>query len=320
MSERAQRQMEADAAHPWQAGGIGAFLRELIDDASLFPPAMLPLAEAVAQHVEHRRGPYRWALARFVCPASRLRDLPSAMPDGSGPWRLSVVLDLAANEPWPAALTGALAEVSRFRESGMGNVESLEARLPAGAEAGEFARALAEAAAAAPGARPFVELPFGEDWELAIPRALEGIARLGGGVGAKVRCGGSRPQDFPTAPQLARFIVCCARLALPLKATAGLHHPLPHPDPQLRVRQHGFLNVIGGALLAVAGHIAEPDLVELLSDDAPSSFRLDAEGFGWRDRILTPDEVQRGRRLVTCFGSCSFLEPLEGLCALLGIP
>jgi hypothetical protein len=320
MREGLQQQKKTEGVHPWQQGGIGAFLQELIDDASLFPPAMLPMAEAVAQHLEYRRGPYHWALARFVCPASRLPELTSIVSEEGGPWRLSVILDMAGHMPWTVSLATALKEVSRFQEAGRGSVESLEARLPAGAEVEEFASAMAEAATVAPGARPFVELPLAEGWEVGIPRALEAMARLEGKVGAKVRCGGTRSQDFPTPHQLARFITWCARLGLPLKATAGLHHPLPHPDPLLGIRQHGFLNVIGGALMAVSGQVDEDALLELLCDDHPARFRLDAYGFAWRDRTLPPEEIERGRRLVTCFGSCSFLEPLEGLAALLGKP
>ena len=121
----------------------------------------------------------------------------------------------------------------------------------------------------------------------------------------------------PDVEEAVREVACCARLGVPFKATAGLHHPLPHPDPVLNIRQHGFLNVIGGALLAVGGQVDEGELVALLEDDAPNSFRLDHDGFSWRGHRLTPEEIERGRRLVTCFGSCSFLEPMEGLVALL---
>jgi len=318
MSEGIQLPGEAVKGHLWQ-GGIGAFLWELIDDASLFPPAMLPMPLALAQHVEHRRGPYRWALARFVCPASRLQELLLSVPPHGGSWRLSVVLDLASDAPWGLALENALGHVSQFRGSGQGEVESLEVRLPSGVRPRELAEALAEGAkGVAPNARPFIELPFGEKWEEEIPRALEEIASLNGAVGAKVRCGGSRAQDFPTAAQLGRFINNCALLRLPLKATAGLHHPLPYYDPVLQVRHHGFLNVVGGALLAVNGRVEERELTELLSDDSPNYFRLDAKGFSWRDRAVAPKEIEEGRKIVTCFGSCSFLEPMEGLASLLG--
>ncbi len=302
-------------------GAAGAFLHRLIDDASPFPPASLPLAEAVGQHRAHRHGPYRWLLGRFVVTASRLGDLLPLLREEDAPRRLSVVLNPAPDRPWPDAVGDALATVAAFAEGaqGLATVESLEARLPAGAEATAFARALAEGAGARGlGASLFVEVPFGEGWERQVPAALEAVAAAG--LGAKVRCGGSRAQDFPTVPQLARFIAVCARLGLPFKATAGLHHPLPHPDEALDITQHGFLNVLGGALLAYCGRLDEDGLAEMLADADPSRFHLDAEGFGWRDVCLGAAEVARGRQRVLCFGSCSFLEPIEGLQALFALP
>jgi hypothetical protein len=63
-----------------------ALLAELIDHAPLFPPASLPLDEALAEHERARAGEHAWMLRRFVAPASRLREL-------DGELRLSVVLD-----------------------------------------------------------------------------------------------------------------------------------------------------------------------------------------------------------------------------------
>ena len=67
-----------------------ALLGELIDHAPLFPPASLPLDEALAEHDRARGGEHAWMLRRFVAPASRLAEL-----DGDD-LRLSVVIDLPA--------------------------------------------------------------------------------------------------------------------------------------------------------------------------------------------------------------------------------
>jgi len=64
-----------------------ALLSGLIDHAPLFPPASLPLPEAVAADERARASASGFALGRFVCPASRLAELP---PVGRG---ISVVLD-----------------------------------------------------------------------------------------------------------------------------------------------------------------------------------------------------------------------------------
>jgi hypothetical protein len=67
-----------------------ALLAQLIDHAPLFPPASMPLDEAVAAHARARASEHAWLLGRFVVPASRLGEL------GDLPLRLSVVLDAPA--------------------------------------------------------------------------------------------------------------------------------------------------------------------------------------------------------------------------------
>jgi len=64
-----------------------ALLAQLIDHAPLFPPASLPLPVAVAEDERARQSRDAFMLARFVCPAARLGELPDI---GRG---VSVVLD-----------------------------------------------------------------------------------------------------------------------------------------------------------------------------------------------------------------------------------
>jgi len=67
-------------------------LEGLIDHAPLFPPASLPLEEALEDHRRALASPHSWMVSRFVCPASRLADL-----DGE-PLRLSIVADEPVDE------------------------------------------------------------------------------------------------------------------------------------------------------------------------------------------------------------------------------
>lgn len=59
----------------------------LIDHAPLYPPASLPLGDALADHRRARESADSWLVRRFVCPASKLGELAGE------PLRLSVVLD-----------------------------------------------------------------------------------------------------------------------------------------------------------------------------------------------------------------------------------
>jgi hypothetical protein len=64
-----------------------AALARLIDHAPLFPPASLPVPEAVAEDRRARADEHAWLLARLVWPASRLGELEGEQRE------LSVLLD-----------------------------------------------------------------------------------------------------------------------------------------------------------------------------------------------------------------------------------
>lgn len=64
-----------------------ALLARLIDHAPMFPPAALPLREAVAEDARARESAHAFVLGRFVCRASRLPELPDVERG------VSVVLD-----------------------------------------------------------------------------------------------------------------------------------------------------------------------------------------------------------------------------------
>jgi hypothetical protein len=54
-------------------------LQRLFDHAPMFPPARLPLPEALEDHRAARASPESWMLARFVAPASVVKELPEGL-------------------------------------------------------------------------------------------------------------------------------------------------------------------------------------------------------------------------------------------------
>ncbi len=100
------------------------------------------------------------------------------------------------------------------------------------------------------GARVFLEVWPGDDAK------LDAVAERG--AGAKVRCGGPSPDMFPSPVELAHFICGCRDRGLAFKATAGLHHPIRDGIA------HGFLNLLGAAVLAHAEGAGPRDLVAVL--------------------------------------------------------
>jgi len=138
----------------------------------------------------------------------------------------------------------------------------------------------------------------------------------GRNLGVKIRTGGLEADLFPSPEEVARFIVAAASRRLPLKATAGLHHPYRHVDPSTSFHHHGFVNVLAANAFA---HTGEPEatIAAVLADEDPAHFALDKGGLGWSDRRVGADELEAMRAgLFLSYGSCSFEEPVEDLTAL----
>lgn len=210
-------------------------LDRLVDDAGLFPPARLPMADAVARHLADRAAASPVWTHRFLCPGARLPEL-SVLPG----WTVHVGLLLLDDRPVPRPLTGVrLAHV----ECAPGVVPP-----PGGPAAGLPA---------------FRELPLAGDWRRALAEAALG------GAGLKLRCGGLTQDAFPSARRLAEALVAAHAAGVRAKATAGLHRALPYTDPETGLHHHGFLGLLLAAARAAdgAGVTEVADALELRSAD-----------------------------------------------------
>ncbi len=242
-----------------------ALLSRLIDHAPLFPPASMPLDQAIAEDRAARAGDYAWMLGRFVCPASLLGRLPEDMPP------VSVVLDEELTAPADAV------EVRLTKP----RPQSTELLLAA-----QTLRSLSD--------EVYFELVLEDGWRHSVPAAIGAIAAVGGRV--KLRCGGDA---VPSAEQVALVLVACHGAGVAMKATAGLHNPLPTGA------DHGFLNLLCAALLAHSRDAGAPELERVLAEQRVEDLPLkefDAEA-----------AASMRARLFTGFGSCSWREPVDGL-------
>ena len=161
-------------------------------------------------------------------------------------------------------------------------------------------------------------------WETPPERAEQTIALIAGHnsdedtatFGYKLRTGGVTADAFPTSAQIACALVTAARHQLPIKFTAGLHHPIRQFRDEVKTKMHGFLNVLGAAVLA-AEHQWNADQAEtMLEDEDPRSFSFTDDFFAWRDWKIDTKRLQYRRKFVRSFGSCSFDEPRDDLRAL----
>jgi hypothetical protein len=138
--------------------------------------------------------------------------------------------------------------------------------------------------------------------------------------GFKLRCGGVNAAAFPSCEQVAFVIAACRDAKVPLKFTAGLHHPVRHFNAGVQTHMHGFLNVFVAGVLAHARGLSEEQLRPILGEEDAKEFAFDDAGLRWKDWQATTDEIAAARRIVTSFGSCRFDEPRNDLRALGWLP
>jgi hypothetical protein len=288
-------------------------LAGLVDYAGLFPPAALPMADAVRRYDGYRRGAEAWALGNFVLPASRLAEFDgSARPFAAGDaWRLSVI----AGREFGADIR-AIEDFAR-RAAPIGAVSAIEVKASSLPDVGAIARgaALLRLNVAGP-FDTYVEVPIAED---PAPLIREIAAH---GLRAKVRTGGVEAGAFPTAAQLARFLVSCTANGVTCKATAGLHHamrgeyPLTYDPASERGTMFGFLNVFLAALFVRDG-LGHEDCAALLEERDAGSFTFSATGVSWRGRTASAAAIREARAgAAISFGSCSFTQPVADLTSL----
>src|ERR1022692_2366382 len=87
---------------------LSADFAALLDDAALFPPGDVPMAEAVAGYLRRRLSAAAGFLGPFVVTASRLPELAQAVaarPSGAPGLQTSVILDVPPDlSDLPAAI------------------------------------------------------------------------------------------------------------------------------------------------------------------------------------------------------------------------
>ena len=295
---------------PGGTPGPPGLLAALVDDAGLFPPESLPMADALTRHcadeLTESRG--RFMLThRFLCPASRLRELRAApelrrwsesaallQGEGEGPGvrlRLGLIIDTGLE-----GLSVALAEVADEPRVAL---ELVEVAAPS-TEAVDAALSVLTGMEVA----AFIEGPRAPDWVKAVAAANQ----PGGLRGAKVRCGGARPDLFPSPEELAAFVCDCVEHGVPFKATAGLHGAIRHRDDGTGFVHHGFLNLVLAAVRAAAGAPVDEVAAVLASTDGRA---LAADALA-----VSARELSAARLLFRAYGSCSTSEPREEAAAL----
>lgn len=265
----------------------------LLDDAAVFPPGNLPLAEAVPAHLEHRRAPYAALVGAFVVAAADLDALADAtreLDEGA--------LAVSLTVPAPDAVEAALRRAAGVRGV---RLVGIEVAVPAAVAAGTVVRTLDGALGDAVGDRDlrvFVELPRDERRDRLVEK-LSDSPYL-----AKLRTGGVRADLHPGEAELAAAVSGLVAAGVPFKATAGLHHAVRATDPATGFEQHGFLNLLAATAAARGGADCR-DVADVLAQREEAAVVAAVRG---ADPAV--------RELFCSFGTCSVVDPVADLARL----
>jgi hypothetical protein len=299
------------------AASLHALLDRAIDYAGMFPPCSLALEPALRNQASYVCSTEAWMLNGFVLPVEQFelaRQFLSEF-DSHHPLRVAALGPKTTNAD--VFLDGlgkaqtAIRSFSRY-DTDLVSIGHLEMLLPDDVNSASLKKARAIVG----------ELPV--FWEAPPERAEQIIALIAGHnsdentttFGYKLRTGGVTADAFPTSAQIAHALVTAATHKLPIKFTAGLHHPIRQFRDEVKTKMHGFLNVLGGAVLAAEHQWDTDQAVTMLEDEDPRSFSFADDFFAWRDWKIDTERLQHRRKFVSSFGSCSFDEPRDDLRAL----
>jgi hypothetical protein len=243
-------------------------MRRILDYAGMFPPAKLSFKEAVRCFEIFQGHQHADFLNCLVLPL----DHAARMEGRSIPLSLLV----PEKELWQAQFAPTVASI----EIAWSGDESVLTHLNR---------------EVVPNIRVFLEL----DWRKPVAPLMEKIAAGGGRCAVKLRTGGVTAESIPPAGAIADFLLGAARYQLPVKATAGLHSPVPNYDPSVGSRTHGFLNFFCAGFLAFTGRADRDLLVSVI------------ETFGYADFEFTEQSLRCGttsfpsKRWTACAASAS---------------
>jgi hypothetical protein len=299
------------------AASLRTLLTNSVDYAGMFPPCSLGLEPALRNQAEYVHSPDAWMLGAFVLSVQQFdatRQLLSEF-DAQHPLRVAALGPKTASvDTFLEAVDDADAAIRSLSRHNVDliAISHLEMFLPHDVDVASLKDAKSILG----------DLPV--FWEAPPDRAEQTIALLAefnsdadlATFGYKLRTGGVTADAFPTSMQIAKALVTPATHQLPIKFTAGLHHPLRQYREEVQTKMHGFLNVLGAAVLAAEHRWDTNQTAMMLDDENVDSFSFTDDFFAWREWQIDTKRVQYRRRFVVSFGSCSFDEPRDDLRSL----
>ena len=282
----------------------------------MFPPCSLALEPALQNQAQYVRSPEAWMLSAFVLPIAQFDAAKQLLSqfDPLHPLRVAALGPKAANAD---TFLDALEDADTAIRSLSSNVDlisisHLEMFLPHDVDL-----PLLKEARSIVGELPvFWEAPPDRAEQMIVLLAEHNSDEESATFGYKLRTGGVTADAFPTPAQVARALVTPATHQLSIKFTAGLHHPIRQFRDEVKTKMHGFLNVLGAAVLAAEHRWDARQAAIMLDDENVDSFSFTEKFFAWREWTIGVERLRYRRKFVQSFGSCSFDEPRDDLRSL----
>lgn len=311
---------------------LRTFTGNLFDYAGLFPPAGLKLSEAFKNYIEYKNGNYKWMLSNFICPVKLLPELENLIEEKySNESEISLsVLGRGGHDAddFKINFEGDLDLWKCFDAKFANKIKTdfFETRFPDDLISGrdinkisgliDFMTSKFNSELSHP-VYLFLECFTGPDWKKNIKSFINSIElhnENSANTGFKLRTGGVEAYAFPPVDFIALSIRECLDRKVPMKFTAGLHHPFRHYDNNIKTMMHGFVNVFAAGIIAARHNISNKGIKEILNDENPGNFIFDDNGFSWKDWKVDIKDIKFAREnLVTSYGTCSIDEPIHDL-------
>ena len=298
---------------------LRALLGRAIDYAGLFSPANLELDIALRNYAGYVRHPDSWMLGPCILPSAQFDAAARGLSqfDEQYPLRISVLGPRTDDaDVFQQSFFASIDSIAAFRTAAGGavSIEQFEMPLPADID-GDGLKAIRSSLATSQlttfweakvdAAKRVIELIAANNQAAASPK-----------LGFKLSTGGVTAEAFPSSAQIAATLAAAGNQNVPIKFTAGLHHPVRLFHESVQTKMHGFLNVLGAGVLALEHHWNETQIVRMLDDEDPAAFAFTDDCFAWREWEIRTERIGAHRELVTSLGSCSFDEPRDDLRAL----
>ena len=307
-------------------------LNKIIDYAGLFPPTKHPLDKAFEIYNSFYPGKYDWMLSNFIIPAKKLDEMTILLKEkyeNDKTYPFSVLGTSGETEDeFLANLKNDLLSWKNFLDANNGRVETkaFEVKLPIeliarqnSEETAMFIESVSDDITQNIDGKLslFFEGILEEEWKTnvkVLAEAIQGHNDNYPNSGLKLRTGGIEASAFPSPEQVTYTIKTCLDHQVPMKCTAGLHHPLRHFRDEVETKMHGFLNIFCAGAVAIRHNVTEHELSKLIEEEDPNAFKFTDEGFTWDNYEISIEDIEYSRKaLLISYGSCSFDEPVDDL-------